>query len=442
MIAKNEVVGEVLNEQPGQTPTEEPSDQAGGSDEPAAASPIALNDIRLEEGADGVERVAADEANDAIRTAERKKSKEVEGAATKAQVEDKPNPMPKASIQSLRFTAEQVVTAAYADDLNKLEAKKQVLRWIQRTLTFGVHELCAEFRRLQLHYFAQLEVQPCSAKLAEMGVVLWELGRNRYKDVLCQAPYRVRIRWPGRTDDYVHANYIDTHDHPKRFVCTQGPMERTQLDFWQMVVQEQVENILMLCQCTEKGADKCEEYWPYEPAERKAFGDVEVTNRAVRPLSLDEPSVRVSHLLVRWRSPTDGERHEREVRHFQYVDWPDRGVPPCRLTPLLLLANARTSAKPIVVHCSAGIGRSGTLAAIDFVVERLKAGLSCVEMGELLFELRKMRAYAVQTDYQYLFLHRFLLYYFFEVHPFEEPLGDDLRQKYREFVREYDLITA
>ncbi|KAI6238531.1 Protein-tyrosine phosphatase domain containing protein [Aphelenchoides fujianensis] len=388
MTAKSEVVAAVVDERPRGSPLEGRADQTGRSDEPMDAPPITLDDIRIEERAGGDERAALVEGTDEIRTADCETSKDVGEATAKPQVENKPDALPKASIPSLRFTAEQVVTAAYADDLNKLEAKKQVLRWIQRTLTFGVHELCAEFRRLQLHYFAHLEVQPCSAKLAEMGVVLWELGRNRYKDVLCQAPYRVRIRWPGRTDDYIHANYIDTHDHPKRFICTQ------------------------------------------------------ITNRAVRPLSLDEPSVRVSHLLVRWTSPTDGERREREVRHFQYVDWPDRGVPPCRLTPLLLLANARTSAKPIVVHCSAGIGRSGTLAAIDFVVERLKAGLSCVEMGELLFELRKMRAYAVQTDYQYLFLHRFLLFYFFEVHPFEEPLGDDLRQKYREFVREYDLVTA
>ena len=97
------------------------------------------------------------------------------------------------------------------------------------------------------------------------------------------------------------------------------------------------------------------------------------------------------------------------VLSFQWIDWPDRGVPPCRLTAMVLLSYVRGTKKPIVVHCSAGIGRTGSIVAIEFILERLQSGIACEAMDEILKELRSQRPYSIQTDLQYLYVHRVML---------------------------------
>ncbi|PIO63959.1 Protein-tyrosine phosphatase [Teladorsagia circumcincta] len=87
----------------------------------------------------------------------------------------------------------------------------------------------------------------------------------------------------------------------------------------------------------------------------------------MRPMSPEEQTVIVSVLIVKFTKP-DGASEQREVRHYQWVDWPDRGVPPCRLTSMELLSRVRGTSKPIIVHCSAGIGRTGTVVAIEYIL--------------------------------------------------------------------------
>ncbi|KAI6171655.1 hypothetical protein M3Y98_00886600 [Aphelenchoides besseyi] len=328
-------------------------------------------------------------------------------------------------------------------EFKSVESKREILRWVVRTLECGVQDLREEFRQIQQHYAASMDAHLTTVETKEMAAVWWEMGRNRYKDVPCQPAYRVRLRRHNgyiHPDDYIHANYVSTPTNSKRFICTQGPLETTITDFWFMVVQEQVENIVMLCNCREKGYEKCAHYWPTDANQTLRFGDFEVTNTAIRPLNFDEPSVCVTSLQVRW-STSDGEKMKRQVQHYQWISWPDRGVPPCNSIPLLLLDEVRESTKPIVVHCSAGIGRSGTIVAVEFIFERFNSGLSCSEMPALVGELRKMRAYAIQTAIQYLFLHRLLLFFFFEVHKSDEPFSEELQKKYRQFVNDYDQFT-
>uniref|UniRef100_A0A0K0DLD5 Protein-tyrosine phosphatase n=1 Tax=Angiostrongylus cantonensis TaxID=6313 RepID=A0A0K0DLD5_ANGCA len=157
----------------------------------------------------------------------------------------------------------------------------------------------------------------------------------------CQDQHRVVIKWPGAPTDYIHANYVGTPVSEKRFICTQGPLDNTVIEFWMMVLQEESETIIMLCNCVE-------------------------TMRAMSP---DEPSISVSVLVIKFSKP-DGTNESREVRHYQWLDWPDRGVPPCRLTSMLqeLLSRIRGTRKPIIVHCSAGIGRTGTIVAIEYIL--------------------------------------------------------------------------
>ncbi|VDO47784.1 unnamed protein product [Haemonchus placei] len=127
------------------------------------------------------------------------------------------------------------------------------------------------------------------------------------------------------------------------------------------------------------------------------FNGVEIFNTQTRVLSPEEQTVMVHILSVRF-AKADGSFDTREIRHYQWMDWPDRGVPPLKLTSMELLSRVRGTSKPIVVHCSAGIGRTGTIVAIEYILERMQAGHECAAMNDLLKELRNQRAYTIQND--------------------------------------------
>uniref|UniRef100_A0AC34QP84 Protein tyrosine phosphatase n=1 Tax=Panagrolaimus sp. JU765 TaxID=591449 RepID=A0AC34QP84_9BILA len=282
-------------------------------------------------------------------------------------------------------------------------ARQEVEKWAKRTLDKGVNGLREEFLELKKYIPPDMTVQAFQAH--------WEAGRNRYKDVPCQDKFRVVLKWPGQSYDYIHANYV---------------------------IQEDSDNVIMLCNVKEKGMDKCAQYWPLDAKESKVYGDVEVENVATRQLTPDEQTVRLCILAVRWKE--GNKTKEREVRHYQWIDWPDRGVPPCRLTAMVLLSHVRGTKKPIIVHCSAGIGRTGTIVALEYILERLQSGLPCEAMDEILKELRNQRPYSIQTDLQYLYVHRVMLFYFFEKYKVGQG-SEELQQKYKAFVTEYEKYT-
>ncbi|KAI6240200.1 hypothetical protein M3Y99_00476900 [Aphelenchoides fujianensis] len=309
-------------------------------------------------------------------------------------------------------------------------ARAEVEKWARRALEKGVEGLREEFLELKRYVPPDMTVQ---AFLAHH-----EAGRNRYKDVPCGDKRRVVVKWPGVPYDYIHANYVGTPISDRRFICAQGPLDGTVADFWHMILQEDSDSVIMLCNITEKGMNKCAPYWPAEQGQKAAYGDVEVANVMVRFMTPEEQTVRMSVLAVRFK--LDGKEVVREVRHYHWVDWPDRGVPPCRLTALVLLSHVRGSKKPIVVHCSAGesprlppthrppsgIGRTGTIVAIEFILERLQQGIPCEAMDELLKDLRNQRPYSIQTDLQYKIVMN----------------TADNAKLYQQFVIDYDKATA
>uniref|UniRef100_A0A1I7Z7X3 Protein-tyrosine phosphatase n=1 Tax=Steinernema glaseri TaxID=37863 RepID=A0A1I7Z7X3_9BILA len=311
-------------------------------------------------------------------------------------------------------------------------ARAEVERWARRALEKGVGGLREEFLELRRYTPPDMTLNAFNAN--------HDAGRNRYKDVPCQDKYRVVLKYPpGAATDYIHANYVATPINDKRFICTQGPLDNTINDFWRMVVQEETDSIVMLCNITEKGMAKCAQYWPNDAGEKKTYGDIEVTNTLVRALTPEEMTVRMSILVLKYK--LDGKEQTREVRHYQWVDWPDRGVPPCRLTSMVLLSHVRGTKKPIVVHCSAGIGRTGTIVAIEFILERLQQGLPCEAMDALLKDLRNQRPFTIQTDLQYLYVHRVMLFYFFEKYKVAVNTEENMT-RYRQFVIDYDKATA
>ncbi|VDM11535.1 unnamed protein product [Wuchereria bancrofti] len=309
-------------------------------------------------------------------------------------------------------------------------ARTEVERWVRRALDKGVGGLREEFLSLKRYIPEGMTTN------AFQGT--FEAGKSRYKDVPCQDKFRVVLRWPGVTDDYIHANYVATPINEKRFICTQGPMPNSVIDFWHMVVQEESDSIVMLTNTIEKGLNKCEQYWPNDAGQKSSFGDITISNMAVRALAPDETNVRVCHLKVQWKE--SGREKSREIRHYQWINWPDRGVPPCRLTSMVLLSNIRGTKKPIVVHCSAGIGRTGAIVAIEYILEKLQQGIPCESMDKILKELRNQRPFTIQNDLQYLYVHRVMLFYFIDKYKIFAD-NDEVMAKYKQFVADYDKIT-
>ena len=178
------------------------------------------------------------------------------------------------------------------------------------------------------------------------------MTKNRYRDVTCRDPNRV-ILTDGKGCDYIHANFIRGDPLQTQFIATQGPTSSTIVDFWRMIQQEGVGLIVMLCDMVENGKKKCEMYYPKAVGETLTFGDMKVSFLGV--VSLDQHIDRTSLRIC----TADGQ--VRDLRHYHFKSWPDKHVPKSSRAILRLLTYIRQpQAPPVVVHCSAGIGRTGT----------------------------------------------------------------------------------
>ncbi|CAI5438065.1 unnamed protein product [Caenorhabditis angaria] len=306
-----------------------------------------------------------------------------------------------------------------------------VQKWVERALQMGVPALRDEYRALAKYTMEGMTMEAFVANQPQ--------NRNRYQDVPCQDAKRVALKSPPAACEYVHANYVGTPMSDKRFICAQGPLDNTIDEFWWLVWQEKAEQIIMLCNCIETGKFKCAQYWPLEAKEKREVGGGQMIVEKVdcKPMER-EPTIMITNLKMTVGSET------RTVRHMQWLDWPDRGVPPCRLTSMELLSSVRGSKVPIVVHCSAGIGRTGTIVAIEYILEKISAGSDCMAMGELMKELRNQRAYSIQNDLQYLYIHRVMLCYFLEKYKdkYAALLTEDNQNKYKKFVEEYNTAVG
>uniref|UniRef100_A0A0K0E0I9 Protein-tyrosine phosphatase n=1 Tax=Strongyloides stercoralis TaxID=6248 RepID=A0A0K0E0I9_STRER len=306
-----------------------------------------------------------------------------------------------------------------------------ILKWVRRCLEKKVSGLREEFAGLKRYCPPGMTTNAFNAN-AE---------RSRYKDVPAQDAYRVVLKWhTNQGMDYIHANYVASPISEKRFICCQGPMDNTIADFWHMVIQEETEVIIMLCNIIEKGQNKCSQYWPENVGSRAVYQDVEVTLVNNTENIGNDANVKKNRLRIRWKG-ADGKISSRDITHIHWQDWPDRGVPPTSGTPGALLSAIRGNRKPIVVHCSAGIGRTGSIVAIECVLEKLSYGKDCENMDMLLKELRSQRPYSIQNDLQYLFVHRIVLFAIFD----RFKVGDmapDLVPLHQQFIKDYDEATT
>uniref|UniRef100_L7M5R8 protein-tyrosine-phosphatase n=1 Tax=Rhipicephalus pulchellus TaxID=72859 RepID=L7M5R8_RHIPC len=228
--------------------------------------------------------------------------------------------------------------------------------------------------------------------------------KNRYANVVAYDHSRVVLQpiegIPG--SDYINANYCDGYRRRNAYIATQGPLPETCGDFWRMVWEQHSVTIVMMTKLEERTRVKCDQYWPSRGSE--SYGLMEVTLEDVQELA--------TYCIRTFSLKRSGYLERREVRQFQFTAWPDHGVPDHPTPFLMFLRRVRAmnppEAGPLIVHCSAGVGRTGCFVVIDSMLERMRHEGTVDIYGHVTC-LRAQRNYMVQTEDQYLFIHDALL---------------------------------
>ncbi|XP_035698390.1 receptor-type tyrosine-protein phosphatase F-like [Branchiostoma floridae] len=278
-----------------------------------------------------------------------------------------------------------------------------------------IEKLEREFNRRHAHddqLFTQ-EYQslpaPFGRERAEAYYNQENASRNRFKNIIAYDNGLVTLTpiegVPG--SGYIHASYIDGYREERKYIAAQGPMDNTIDDFWRMIWETGSTAIVMVTNLEEKGKKKCSQYWP-DSGEQLYAADSEdggITVTLAETVPMVDYVTRV--LLIR-----KSDMKSRKVSHFHFTGWPDFGLP---RSPMGLLKFRKTvtstltaDSRPIVVHCSAGVGRTGTFITIDAMLDMIKEEQK-VDVFGFVSDMRQNRSNMVQTAAQYVFIFKALL---------------------------------
>uniref|UniRef100_A0A7N6AKG8 protein-tyrosine-phosphatase n=1 Tax=Anabas testudineus TaxID=64144 RepID=A0A7N6AKG8_ANATE len=259
----------------------------------------------------------------------------------------------------------------------------------------NTHKLHAEFAEIPMNF-----IDPKELDIPNHGT------KNRYKTILPNPHSRVILKSKSCNDllsSYINANYIRGYlGHEKAFIATQGPMVNTVNDFWQMAWQEESPVIVMITKLKEKN-EKCVLYWPEK---RGIYGKVEVLVNSIRECE---------HYTTRSLTLKCGNQ-TRMLQHYWYTSWPDHKTPDSAMPLLQLMADVETDRRssaamgPVIVHCSAGIGRTGCFIATTIGCQQLQLE-GVVDVLSITCRLRADRGGMIQTGEQYEFVHHALSLY-------------------------------
>lgn len=225
--------------------------------------------------------------------------------------------------------------------------------------------------------------------------------KNRYTNILAFDHSRVKLLPLDDEEgsDYINANYMPGYHSKREYIAAQGPLPGTKDDFWRMVWEQNVSVVVMVTQAVERGRVKCEIYWP-TGTDPVYFGDLVIQLRSESNLS---------DYILRILDVQLGDQ-KREVKHFHFLKWPDFGCPANTSLLINFIQTVRsympyTATGPTIIHCSAGVGRTGTFIAIDWLLQHIREHPE-VDIFGLILEMRSYRVNMVQTEDQYIFIHQ------------------------------------
>ncbi|XP_058481073.1 receptor-type tyrosine-protein phosphatase R [Solea solea] len=276
-----------------------------------------------------------------------------------------------------------------------LSAGRPLTRQRLRDVVHNTQTLHTEFTEIPMNF-----IDPKELDIPNHGT------KNRYKTILPNAHSRVTLKSKSCNDllgSYINANYIRGYrGDEKAFIATQGPMVNTVNDFWLMAWQEEAPVIVMITKLKEKN-EKCVLYWPEK---RGIYGKVEVLVNSVRECE---------HYTTRSLTLKCGNQ-TRVLQHYWYTSWPDHKTPASALPLLQLMDDVETDRRnaaalgPVIVHCSAGIGRTGCFIATTIGCRQLQSE-GVADVLSITCQLRADRGGMIQTGEQYEFVHHVLSLY-------------------------------
>ncbi|PAA46511.1 hypothetical protein BOX15_Mlig029524g1, partial [Macrostomum lignano] len=266
----------------------------------------------------------------------------------------------------------------------------------------------------QYSLMKQAAIEQTKSFSTEDGLASGNREKNRYINILPFDNNRVKL---SGDNDYINASYVseDATASSAPFIACQGPKPATVSDHWRMIWEQMVPVTVMLTTCVEKGRTKCEQYWPDSEGESLEL-DCGLTVTLLSAENCGSYIVRKLRLMPNTdNKTTDGRASGMDTELLQYMEWEDHAVP--NLDNLAeFLGRVHRSQRNggggrIVLHCSAGVGRTGTFIALDLLARRLQ---DCQERQEVsvyetVLQLRRCRVDMVQTKHQYAFIYKFLL---------------------------------